>query len=84
VSGWFDAGFFGGIKDPADFNYPDPSGDSLLNFDEAPLGAGLDWAWQVNADGLTLMVVPEPGRLVLLGMGTLALLAYAWRRRRGR
>ena len=58
VTGQFNSGIFGGIKDPAVLNYPDATGESLFNFDEAPLPDGLEWAWQLRPDGLTLMVVP--------------------------
>jgi hypothetical protein len=81
VTGQFNSGIFGGIKDPAVLNYPDATGQSLFNFDEAPLPDGLEWAWQLRPDGLTLMVVPEPGTLLLLISGGLGLLAV-WRRRR--
>jgi len=47
----------------------------------AKLGPGLEWRWQLASNGLTLMVVPEPGTLVLLGSGVLGLLLPAWRRR---
>jgi hypothetical protein len=36
----------------------------------------------IGAGDLTITAVPEPSALVLLGAGVMALLAYAWRRRR--
>jgi len=36
----------------------------------------------LNADQIAVLAIPEPSTLVLLCMGVLGLLAYAWRRRR--
>ena len=43
---------------------------------------GADWSWGVD-NGKTLWVrhVPEPSSLMLLAIGAVALLAYAWQRR---
>jgi len=46
---------------PANLTYPDPTGASLFKFDNANLGPGLEWKWQLSPTGLTLMVIPEPG-----------------------
>jgi hypothetical protein len=40
------------------------------------IGSGATW--------VDLSIVPEPSTIVLLGIGALGLLAYAWRRRHGR
>jgi hypothetical protein len=40
------------------------------------------WNPWPSGDGVIAQVVPEPGTLMLLGMGGLIALAYAWRRRR--
>ncbi len=59
--------------------------DSLFNFDNAPLAEGLSWRPMITpSGGLDLLVVPEPGTVVLLIGAGLSLLACAWRRRRRR
>jgi hypothetical protein len=40
-----------------------------------------EYVYAIQNGSLTLTPVPEPGTLVLLGMGGFGLLAYAWRRR---
>jgi len=47
---------------------------SLFKLEGAPLAAGLEWRWQLAPQGLTLMVVPEPGTLILLITGALGVL----------
>jgi hypothetical protein len=83
VSGEYDASvFLGGLKPAAHLTYADPTGASLFKFDNAPLGQGLDWTWQLAPNGLTLMVVPEPGTLALLIAGALGALLPGTIRRR--
>ena len=49
-----------------------PDLDSLFNFDDAPLADGLSWRPVIPpSGGLDLLVVPEPGTLVLSGLGGL-------------
>jgi len=62
-----------------------PDLDSLFNFDNAPLAEGLGWRPLITPSGeLDLLVVPEPGTLVLLIGGGLGVLGWAWRKRRQR
>jgi len=59
-----------------------PNLDYVFCFCNAPLAEGLSWRPVVTPSGdLDLLVVPEPGTLVLLGSGGLWLLGWAWRRR---
>jgi autotransporter-associated beta strand protein len=81
VSGPYDASFLGGLKPAAHLTYVDPTGASLFKFDNAPLGPGLEWTWQLPSDGVTLMVVPEPGTLAPLLTGAFGLLLL-WQQRR--
>jgi hypothetical protein len=55
--------------------------DSFFDvFTELSLDGGASW---ISSDGSThLDLVPEPGTIVLLATGVLAVLAYAWRRQR--
>ena len=80
VTGPFD--MFGDVVPPAHLTYSDPTGVSLFKLEGAPLAAGLEWKWQLAPNGLTLMVVPEPGTLALLITGSLVLVAFAYRERR--
>ena len=61
------------------------SGPTLGTFatcDLPALTGGLSWdSSRLDTDGV-VSVVPEPSTFVLLGIGALALLGYAWRRRR--
>lgn len=47
-----------------------------------PLGNGLSWDTSNLYSTGTINVVPEPSSLMLLGVGTLGLLSYRWRRRK--
>ncbi len=48
------------------------------------LPAGLAWERGSLLENGTISVVPEPSTLILLAMGAVGLLAYAWRRRQRR
>ena len=55
--------------------------DSFFDvFTELSMDGGANWVASDYATRLTL--IPEPGTLVLLGMGAVALLGYLWRRKR--
>jgi hypothetical protein len=45
---------------------------------------GTSWATSINTNdsGATIRAVPEPSTFILLGMGAVGLLAFAWRRRK--
>jgi len=60
-----------------------PELDSLFNFGNAPLADGLRWLPLITPDGgLDLLVVPEPGTLVLLATACVGLLVLVRRRNR--
>ncbi len=54
------------------------------NWDDDPLAGSENQPGNTNGPyyGLVSVPVPEPSTLVLLGMGAVSLLAYAWRKRR--
>lgn len=59
-----------------------PDLERLFCFDNAPLPEGLSWRPVVTPSGdLDLVVVPEPGSVLLLISGGLSLLVLVWRRR---
>ncbi|MCY2950485.1 MAG: PEP-CTERM sorting domain-containing protein, partial [Planctomycetota bacterium] len=82
----------GMVWSQGDFNY-DGAVDSndlakvLANYLQGPIVPGIT-AVGLDAQAIQMLtaagftVVPEPGTLVLLAAGLVALLAYAWRRRR--
>ena len=62
-----------------------PDLDRLFCLDNAPLADGLSWRPVITLSGdVDLLVVPEPGSLVLLIGGGLCLLRWRWRKRRER
>jgi len=75
VSGEFDARPLGSSLFPAaHLTYTDPTGASLFWFANAEPGPGLQWRWNLSPNGVTLIVNPEPGTLVLLIAGALGVL----------
>ncbi|MHC4177914.1 MAG: PEP-CTERM sorting domain-containing protein, partial [Planctomycetota bacterium] len=71
VTGWVTSVELGYPE--AQLTFPDL--DSLFNFENAPLAEGLSWQPMITPSGsLDLLVVPEPGTLVLLGTGGVGVL----------
>ena len=57
------------------------SGTASLVVDPAFASYGVQFVPRWNSNSLVVEAVPEPSILALLGVGTIGLLGYAWRRR---
>lgn len=66
----------------ANANYSHTMGLSAVTFDDGTTPESHGFSLQFDSGMPSPNLVPEPGTLVLLGCGLLALLASAWRRRR--
>ena len=66
----------------------DPGSGWTLEYASAVNDSGQIVGYGINSTGVThaflLTPIPEPSTFVLLGVGAISLLAFAWRRRRGR
>jgi hypothetical protein len=68
---WFGSGFFSGL--PPQYSAALPNATGIFNT-SLPTGGSFEIA--------SVSSVPEPSTLTLLGLGSLSLLGYGWRRRK--